>query len=636
MAEYKPSFVFQSKIITDTTTNNSSVQPNKQTEPNNILGSANPGDVASVIGPRDSTNFQYSSSNLPGSGLSGTSIYNDPNFNCELIMLANEFMCGNVPDSGCEPPRSRYVVQQGNSYSIECGCVDSSKDGFNSASDSDLDALSNTFAIDDCLNKARTAKLQELLTNNNFFSDVKLLSSFVGDYPELTPLVEEVSKVVLEVFNETDSSTASKATQAISVLDNLYASLTAYAPEVAENIQGIINDINSKLGEAVSFIDNDCVLNTFPSKEVLSLILNNSISNKPKLVCEKGEPDDNCECSGVCPSGTTECADKCYENCGENEILRVYSTITNDDGSVTQECECQCEDGYTRYNIPTNGGPRPSGLAQTPCVPECPEGFIFKEVSKTEDNNCTWEIDGRCYDCVCKQQTLDGIMLVSEEGCPSGAERLGVTENCECRCIPGQATVYNPELDSEEKFRCIDPCLSYQEYNWASGVCECARSDGSYCDNNPYILNSDEILLTKDKLWCPEKTTLNKENCQCECDGSQCPDDGTGRTLSINTTGSVCYPECRCICPSGTNWDPDIEECVCPSGAVPSVPGISGAGDCSCPDGKVLRCSPESANTYDLDCFCASGSFSSSYTSNEIEKIAQQFGYNLSNNVEFL
>jgi hypothetical protein len=609
MAEYKPSFVFQSKILSLDTFDNSSQNVGTQADQTNTLGTVNQADISSMSSPLyDQVNFEIASgqqtSIVKGGGLTQEDVYSSNTFKCQVILEAVAALCGpGVEPPECDPPKERAPVSLvsidgGKDVVINCICVDNTKaDTSGPPTDNQINDILDSAA--DCLRAAREDALSRKLNQAGVNGILDLIGS---EDTVVDSVLKDVKDALKEILRDSNLSPAKKAEEAERLLERTGAAIQLGDFPVNPGFEDNINAAKEAIDNATNEVNDDCALNTVPGPGAVRFILRN-MSNKPRKVCDGGKElnEETCEC--VCPSGTVECPStgNCVECDGGEEL--------------DAQCECACPSGTVRYTLPTNEGPRPSGTYQTSCIPECPPGYVFKEVSGGD--NCDFEVAGRCYKCLCR---LNSRELIEPESCPSGS-MPDPSDSCSCKCT-------NPN----------------QTYVMAGSLGVGNLPPGCYCNA---VLeaqgNFDPVEFCEGR---PEGSTWDSEECSCLCPsgssayaGGACECDNPDKYLT--PSGCVCNDipcsggrslndDCECVCPSGTNYDPVIEECACPSGSTPTTPNApTGGSDCSCPSGQTIQQDP--SGTY----VCASGAYSyTSLTTYELRKIAAAFGY--TNTVEFL
>lgn len=637
----------------------------KQAESANTIGSANPTDTIGIINPNQSPSFSYSPSNLSSDTPTKLSLLNDPNFGCSLVLLANSLSCsGELPFSGCEYPKE-ILASKINQFSadtiqpwgfeIECGCVDNNKDDlYDEVTDDDIGGIANPSAAQECLDKAASQVFNRCITQMDVNGLLDILPFVEGGDPTYSPIISSVADKVKEILNN-DAEYSGRANDAIWQLDQLNTALFIGGVVIwNDRISTIIDLINGCKDD----VDNQCELHRIPSLGAIKTALS-LISRKPELVCENGNILDPSGCECVCPSGTYLCEadDSCVE-CKDGKVFTPWEPSAGAFGR--NNCKCECPAGTVQYNIPTNMGPRPSGMQMTPCIPECPEGYIFKEIPMGPGgpSDCTYAIDDRCYDCVCRKGPSNywqNPTLVPEEACADDA-RPDPDNECKCKCN-NEKHIYYYGDDMVGVNELPAGCYCGVELELQTEELRIAYCNNIQLPSNPnnlieyYLM--DEIIR---KTWnhdlceciCASGTQLVEPSGNCECinplhlpsyrfGGCVCGDliqmaDAWDEAQHCNTaaTGKIWNMDiCECACPSGTNWDQNIEECVCATGATVTSPGApSSAADCECPAGQIITGNRESGY------YCASGAYS--YTSNIPSNLIDALGYTHNYTLELL
>lgn len=622
-----------------------------QADLNNTLGSVNPLDSGYSVNSPTNVSITRSSKSVDGGEREFREVLQDPTFAQNLGSLAIQTLCGGEIFPECPDPQElgTYSVTVGfngrpQSF-IGCICPDNSFDLFDEPKLQDSDFQSALEAFE---------KYQQELVSNAFSTCYG--NSWIDqvDFFDLTPEQREVANIIADQIKSTledmNQSPEAKKDIILGLITQLIAVYTMLGVD-SENLDTLNNNLNTisdQLNSCIDSINNSCDLSTKLTITDLRLA-SNLLSNKREKTCPDPKilNEQTCEC--VCPSGSVECSNGECIACSGGEILTEKSQA-NPDGSFSTSCSCECPEGTIRYNIPTNMGPRPDGMQMTPCVPKCPEGFIFKEIPMGSGgpSDCTYVIDDRCYDCVCRKGPSNywqNPTLFPEEACPSGSIPDPNNE-CSCKC-DNPLHVYYDEGSSEE----LPPgCYCGIELQLPTSELRSA-----YCNNVQLPLDGDtsEVPSVNNGIqWdhelcecvCPSGSTFVRVG-ECACSnpnhvwagfkGCICPaeyqmDEAWNPSEYCNTeaTGKTWDNEiCECVCPSGTNYDSNIEECVCATGATVTSPGApSSSADCVCPSGQVIAGNRESGY------YCASGSYS--YTSN-IYSI-NNLGYIQHNTVELL
>lgn len=613
----------------------------KQADSTNTIGSTNPTDVKGVINPNQKIDFSFSFSNLVTNTPTLPTLLTDPSFICDLINNANDIF--NLPVcSGSQTLMAAPGPSGG--FSLSCGCVDpSGSELFPSPPpDQDLSGLLNLFVIEDCLRKKANEKGNECLNNSNIPAQITGLLEEIPD--EYLPVVGPFIGEIRELLNS-DIDFQTKASDVASRLDFLGTAMLSLGFDLTTPINDIIADIS----DCQNQIANDPSLNNIPSDDIILALLS-IVSNLPPLECKNGKVLDSVNCECICPSGSFECSNGECIACSGGEILIEKSQV-NPDGSFSTNCSCECPEGTVRYNIPTNMGSRPGGMQMTPCVPKCPEGYIFKEIPYNDSmypSDCTFYIDGRCYDCVCRKGPSNywqSPTLVPEEAC-TGDSRPDPENECKCKCNNEKHTYHygDSELSAgcycgielqlpTSKLRsayCNNVKLppngdtsgipfQHKGIRWSHELCECVCPSGS-------------VFVKVGECSCPNPNHVWAAFSGCICPVEYQMDEAWNPWEYCNTeaTGKIWDSDiCQCVCPSGTNYDSNIEECVCATGATVTSPGApSSSADCVCPSGQVITGDRESGY------YCASGSYA--YMSNILNQDLSILGYQYHYNVELL
>ena len=647
MAEYKPSFVFQSKINDKL---NTSTTASAQADGDNIIGSVNPSDVSSVISPNSKLTFQYTASNLAASQPTASTVYTDPAYIKSIINTASRFLCEEIPSSGCDDPKS--LVTSPTSKTLVCACP--SEESFDPPTDDNLNAIMNS--VDSVMRTDRENSLKECFDVNSLAD----LSNSLGSSDDFAKgVINTVTNRLDQILDDQTLSMDQKYTGAINLLDLFETVIFLNGLTVNEDTNSIVTQMKDIITGCTDEVKNDCVLNRAPSANSIIAVMN--FTNTKAKECS-GDLVLNEECECVCPSGTEPCgADTCI-GCDAGLIVQKTTDFLND----TVNCECVCPSGTVQYNLPTNMGDRPDGVSKTSCIPECPKGYIFKEIEASisefvNADKCDFIIDGRCYACVCpKRANMFGFgstTLVEDSDCVGGSSPDPDNE-CECKCDDENKTY----IDAEEAVI----------QGLGSAACYCGtelqlpdyRLRKAYCNKIKlgYDIDGEVDYTPLQTIRAPRE--WDHETCSCICPsgmasvGETCDCLNTLHIWSNYFSGCVCgaqaqmeagwdpaeecgtaesgkvwdYENCECVCPSGTNYDAAIEECVCPEGSTPTTPGKpTGGQDCACPEGQIIN-QNEEGNYY-----CASGSYTyTNLTMSELSRIASSFGYSFNNTMELL
>ena len=113
MSDYKPSFVFQSKLTSQNQTVNTETPiVTAQADSGNTMGSASFGQaiITGALGQWE-TFTKTITSVLTGGLATGKDVLNSPDFQCSLILLANELSCGGAPS--CPNPKAILALKTG-------------------------------------------------------------------------------------------------------------------------------------------------------------------------------------------------------------------------------------------------------------------------------------------------------------------------------------------------------------------------------------------------------------------------------------------------------------------------------------------------------------------------------------------
>lgn len=634
MSTYKPSFIFQSQI---NEIPNISTSASAQASPDSVEGSTNPNDVSSIINPNDIDKFTYSVDNLSGSSVTSRTIYSDPSVSCGIIDTVNRLLCDQslTPSGDCLPPKQMVISADG---TIKCSCPGTEKYEFD---DSNIDSIMDS--ITNCRREAKNKAYNDCLESSNLSNILNGIGSFD---PIINSILQEVKNKITETLNDRNYTIGQKGEEAAWILQQAITALSI-SDFPTNDLEGILNQIQEITANCASFVDNDCVLNTVPSASAIKVSL--GLVNTKEKVCS-GDLILNDECECVCPSGSVVNLDGSCLNCTDGQVPTIKPEKLPLGG---YSYECACPSGTVQYNLPTNMGPRPDGMQMTPCVPECPEGYTFKEIPMGPGgpSDCTYVIDDRCYDCVCRKGPSNywqNPILVPEEACADDA-RPDPDNQCKCKCNNEKHTYYYGDSELSEGCYCGTElqlpteklraafCNHFQlplngdtssipdtnhGMQWDHETCECVCPSGSQinavgkCECN----NSNHVWAVFNGCICPAEYQMDGAWNPSE----YCNTEATGKTWDNDI--------CQCVCPSGTNYDPNIEECVCATGAtVTSAGAPSSAADCECPAGKTIQ--QDSNGTY----VCASGSYTyTNLTTSELAKIASNFGYSFNNNMELL
>lgn len=479
MAEYKPSFSYQSKISSSEVVNNEPQTVISQADQSNTMGSVAKKQSRSLLGSLPS--YAGIATQVEAVISGGLATYHDiltnPEFQCSLVNLANQFSCGNDLPSCPSPKDIIAIKQEGNSWVADCGCADTTADEQNDIPEpNDNDILSVQLGAEKCLQAARTQALKDCLPPLN------LRGNDAAPWDEYSDIIE---KEIEGILNNPELSPSEKLSQVANLLEMLRNAITMngwdvdYGPgfDQFENDRMAFIDA---LNECVDDINNDCALNQTPSATVLKLLLK-GMSRKPEKTCKEGkELNDQCEC--VCPSGTTECeADgKCMQ-CPDGSLMYVATSFFG-----TSYCKCFCPswtvetfigDPDAVYVPSEFGGPTPEEYRATnyACLPPCPEGMVREKGGG---------------ECKCRKNTGSWLFpkfeLVPASGAcdsaPNGTILDGYTpnpkNNCECECIERGYEVHINGPDSEGRYtqRCRERCSDETKYDWDSDSCICPET----------------------------------------------------------------------------------------------------------------------------------------------------------------
>lgn len=600
MAGYNPSFAYQSKVVSSEAVDNTKQIVSSQADQSNTIGSINVAGVGGAFGPivagpaslipylPDIGDIVNTIGPVLTGGLAtGRDILSNTEFQCSLVMLANQLACGGAPS--CPSPKSILALKSGKDpktgkpkFEADCGCPDD--DAKNLIPD-DNDISTYFLGLEDqlqsvvdnageCLRKARNAKFMECLENGNFN---ELLNALRGNgYNPWDEYLDILLKEIDKVLSDPNRDAYEKAADVYDLLTRINTIIMMQGwdidpglPSEFTNAQNAISDL---LNECAGAVSNDCVLNSMPDVATLRIILDN-MSRKPEKQCKgKRLLNDACEC--VCPSGTVPCPDtndciKC-EAVGET-IKYIPGTLFND-----PYCECQCPEGTEKTYIQDS----PTEIS-VECLPICPPGMRRKTVEKIYgEGGVTWK------------------------------ER-------ECKCRKNVGSWDNPKYALVPSSACD---LSINDYGtWVldgykpdpNNNCECGCFEKGYVVHTGTIsILGVEVNVSRCRYHCPFKTRYDWDSDSCVCEdlwGGPCPN---------GSYGSAENP-CQCVC-SGVNkvWNPVTRECLCSEQSVSSCVG----------------------GRYDAEtCACSSGSYSfSSLTLSELSKIASNFGYSLKSNIDLL
>lgn len=482
MNEYKPSFVFQSKI--NENIDNITTEKTAQADTESTIGSVNPNDVSSISYPTQPLSFDYSADNLRGGQFSSTTLSNEPSFQEDIILAAAKFICdGLVPTVPCPGYKTAVVKNDG---SLGCGCPSNEEYDF---SDSDIQDILDRAG--DVLREAREKTFEDSLNSSDFHNQLDNLGS---PDPTVQGIIDDVKNKVEETLKDRNFSMSGKAEETSWLLEQMLTALIISDLPVNEGTEGAINNLKEIIGETANTINNDCALNaSMITPEIIKLIL--SFNNKKERTCpgDRILVSDYCgEC--VCPSGHLICYvpgdERPYESTDQCLICPSGSIAKHvyDWTGMPTSCKCGCPEGTVEtfvgdpmaVRIPTwAGGPteeeyRASAYA---CLPPCPEGMVrekFGGPCKCPKNTGSW--------------FFPKIELVDAGDCDTslaGNIRSGFTPNpknkCECDCLYSEgkrvySNVNNDITGFEERCRSI--CPDPLEYDWDSDSCICPDPSG--------------------------------------------------------------------------------------------------------------------------------------------------------------
>ena len=500
MAEYNPSFPYQSKIVSSEVVNNDPQTVISQADQSNTMGSVAKKQSRSLLGSLPSYGGVATLVDAVISG--GLATYHDiltnPEFQCSLVNLANQFSCGNDLPSCPSPKDIIAIKQEGNSWIADCGCPDTTSDEQNNIPEpDDNDILSVQLGAEKCL------------------QPLNLRGNDSAPWDEYSDIIE---KEIEGILNNPELSPNEKYNQIRELLNMLTNAIMMngwdvdYGPGF-EHYQDASFDFLSAFLDCVININDDCALNQTPSATVLKLLLK-GMSRKPEKTCkEDKELNDQCEC--VCPSGTTECgADgKCME-CPEGATLQTKS------GFFSSYCECSCPEGTVEtfvgdpnifYPPPEFGGPTPEEYRARnyACLPPCPEGMVREKGGgecKCRKNTGSWLFPK--FELV----PADGACNSSANGTILDGYKPNPKNNCECECVePGYEVHIKDPVSPGNAWvqRCRPRCPDSSLYDWDSDSCICPETtpcpagqsrspnNGCNCSSGSYSYTSLTIAELK-------------------------------------------------------------------------------------------------------------------------------------------
>jgi CXCXC repeat len=256
------------------------------------------------------------------------------------------------------------------------------------------------------------------------------------------------------------------------------------------------------------------------------------------VACDPPKEFDLDFCLCLCPSGLTNCADKCVDiNTDKNNCGNCGNTCSG--AQTCQGGQCGCPESC---NPPRVLNPE---TCQCECAVSCPEG------QSLDPNTC--ECQPEC------QVTCDPPQILNPESC-----------QCECpiSCPEGQFPDENCECQPE----CQETCSAPQVLNPETCECECPVS----CD--PPLVPNPETCQCECPASCDPPKVTNPETCECECpvscDPPQVPNPETCQCecpVSCDPPKVLNPDSCQCECPGQTCapprvLNPDTCQCECPSG----------------------------------------------------------------------
>lgn len=584
MSDYKPSFVFQSKISSESiNVNNENLQVAQQADQSNTMGG-----VEVLLGPYIGFGpyivneiFQWNTqiiSTIAGGLISRKDLFDNPDFQCSIVLAAAELACGQI--QACPAPKEIMAIKKvvdektkKTTIEVDCGCPDkTSKDIISEASiiedflfgeesgDSDLQSILDNAVK--CLRKTR---------NEAFKTCVG--SSLNGIYQDMTPnngnvpwngAVDLIRAYIDQIINDENIDPIQKASMITDQLNMLNQTLITNGwdidnPEAAELFADASNRLQKLISDCGISVGTDCKYNTIPSKEHIKAVLQ-TMSRKPEKQCPKvtesntngahlfGKTLDHvCEC--VCASGIP-CPDEdyCLDCSGMNGIFKYTPgnpLLPFDNG----KCECVCPEGQRRYKIDGE---------LSPCVPECSDGLVFVEVPCNGESVIHTNEEGKCYGCACRKNVGNILWpryeTITNEYCASLWKNgiMDPNNNCECVCPSGWSKLANPDGNIDPPYyKCLPPCPEGSRRQYDSEQCVCYD----------YIQGVGVVDEP-----CPSGTTTNPENpCECICNDpykkwstvdKKCvckvppklnPAWGHG---CAETAYEILYPDtCECVCP---------------------------------------------------------------------------------------
>jgi hypothetical protein len=288
MAEYNPSFVFQSKILSSNVSNNDNPQSVSQADQQNTIGTVNDSRIDSVVSPQyNLVSFDETTPSAikKGGGLTREDTYGSKSFQCSVILEAAAFLCTTGPLPDCESPKERAPSVNsptdnvgGKNVSINCICVDNSQNDQSGPTDDDIDTMVGNAA--DCLRQAREDALSRKLNQADIDARIDALGS-----PDsvVDSVLKDVGKALKEILQDSNLSMAEKAEQAAWLLERTKDAIALGEFPTNPGFENDVDDITGSIGDAASSVDDDCALNSVPGPGAIRAVINN-LSKKPAKV----------------------------------------------------------------------------------------------------------------------------------------------------------------------------------------------------------------------------------------------------------------------------------------------------------------------------------------------------------------
>lgn len=631
MSDYKPSFIFQSKLTNQTgTVDVETLQVNQQADQSNTMGSVsitlNPVTVVGVGTGLLVEGAEQIISVITGGLFTTKDLFDNPDFQCSIVSAAAEYACGQV--QACPAPKEILAIKKVSdpktkktTFEVDCGCPDEEANDLLLDEDgNNLETISG--AIDNCQRKNRNAALKTCLGSLD-----DLFEEMVGTgYVPWNLAVELIKNEIDLVINDENIDPISKANRVLELINQLQNIILSNGweidyPEQALALASATEKLQGKITECSNSVANDCTLNITPSIDQIKTVLK-TISPKPEKKCPKVTEtnkdgvrtygkvlSDACDC--VCPSGIP-CpnGDYCID-CSEMGGIAVFE---GDVGIIPigifplpiglGVCKCVCPEGQRRYSL-GNG-------KQSPCVPECAKGLVFAELPCSgsgapiayTDNN------GTCYGCACRQNTggpwpFSNYVVVTNEYCNSTLKNsiMDPEDACRCICPYGWNKKQNP--NGSDEYKCLPPCPegSRRDYHTEECVCYSVSSTLGVVDEpcpSDTTTNPDDpcgcICNDPKKTWdrerrrcscslppsgpvpgCAETASrvLDPETCDCVCPEGFCANGGRAIAKGIGTDDLRCECICTNTCPEGTLRSPNCECIVCVDGNCSGGVGVA-------------------------------------------------------------